>query len=92
MGGYYKRIWETIFSTDRCIKFFQNHPAIIRAKGHLLTDKGWMLFNFTLSCLNFDPCIEKAKNEMIVITDRSQLIPGDNLKGEIVSTMIYHSE
>ena len=83
---------ETIFSIERLKIFFQNHPEIIRAKGFLKTDEGWMLLNFTPSSLNFDPCIEKAQNELIVIIYRSQFTAGDNLKEEIYSTMIYHFE
>ena len=83
---------ETIISIEKLNEFFQNHPAIIRAKGFLHTDKGWMLLNFALSSLNFDPCIEKAQNEMVIIIDSSQFNAGDYLKEEIVSTMIGHSE
>ena len=62
---------DVFFSTDRLVRFFNDHPAIIRAKGYLLTDKGWSLMNFTLSGCIFEPSGAKAMSEIIVITERS---------------------
>ena len=77
----------TIFSAEKINKFFTNHPGIIRAKGHLLMNTGWMLVNFTLSGSHFEPCPENLQNELIIITERSPATPGEDLRKEIAETI-----
>ena len=79
---------ETIFSTEKLIAILQNHPSIFRAKGHMLTNQGWMLLNFTLSGYLFEPCAKKIQSELVVITERSRLNPEDNPKLELISAII----
>lgn len=62
---------DTIFDTRRVIRFFNDHPSIIRAKGHIRSEKGWKLFNFTLSGYLFEACQEKEQNEIIFISEKS---------------------
>jgi len=78
----------TIFSVDKVEKFFTNHPQIIRAKGHLFMNTGWMLVNFTLSGSLFEPCEENVKNELIIITERYPAIPDENFKVEFAKTIL----
>jgi len=59
------------FSSEWLTRFFQEHSAIVRAKGYLLTDKGWCLLNFTLSGCIFEPCQAKTMSEIILIAERS---------------------
>ena len=77
----------TIFSAEKINKFFKNHPGIIRAKGHLLMNTGWMLVNYTLSGSHFEPCAENIQNELIIITERSPAIPGEDLRKEMAETI-----
>jgi G3E family GTPase len=60
---------DTIFNTESLASFFKNHPSIIRAKGHIKTEKGWHLLNFTLSGCGFEPCQAKEFNEIILIIE-----------------------
>jgi len=62
---------EIIFDSWEVIQFFQNHPSIIRAKGHLRTESGWKLVNYTLSGCIFEPCPEKEQNEIIFISEKA---------------------
>ena len=62
---------EIIFDSQKLMRYFQNHPSIIRAKGHLLTESGWKLVNYTLSGCIFDTCPEKAQNEIIFISEKT---------------------
>lgn len=59
------------FSSEWLTRFFQEHSAIVRAKGYLLTDNGWCLLNFTLSGCIFEPCQVKTMSEIILITEKS---------------------
>lgn len=63
---------EIIFDSQKLICYFQNHPSIIRAKGHLRTESGWKLVNYTLSGCIFKTCPEKAQNEIIFISEKTQ--------------------
>lgn len=74
---------EKIFTTDSIKRFFNEHQQIIRAKGHLHTEKGWQLFNFTLSGCTFKPCAKKNKNELVTIVKQSEFFSSDNLFIEI---------
>jgi len=59
------------FCTGSLIRFFEDHPAIIRAKGYLLTDKGWCLMNYSLSGCIFESCQTKTMSEIILIAERT---------------------
>jgi len=79
-----------IFNTEKLALFFKNHASIIRAKGHIQTEKGWNLFNFTLSDCNFAPCEAKTLNEIILITEKSETEQLHNFDAEINSTINPH--
>ena len=62
---------DTTFSSELLTLFFQEHSAIVRSKGYLLTDKGWCLLNFTLSGCIFEPCQAKTMSEIILIAEKT---------------------
>jgi len=71
---------DTTFSAGWLTRFFQEHSAIVRAKGYLQTDDGWCLVNFTLSGCIFEPCQAKTMSEIILITEKS---PADQFQNMI---------
>ena len=78
----------TIFSKDKLINVFKDHPEILRAKGHIHTVEGWKLLNFTLSGSLFEPSPGKGQSELILITERLQSNPEQNLELEINSAIV----
>ena len=74
---------ETVFSTLRLIKYFNSHPTIIRAKGHIFTENGWNLFNYTLSGCNFEPCPIKENSVIVIIAEKTDTNLFLNLHKEI---------
>ena len=79
---------DTIFSRVRLSQFFKNHPSVIRAKGHLLTEDGWVLLNVTLEGCNFEPCLAKGQNQLIIIRESLPSITIEKTEQEISSTII----
>jgi len=63
---------EVVFDADKLAVLLNDHAAVLRAKGHVKTNSGWKLFNFTLSGSTFEPCEEEERNELIVITERAE--------------------
>lgn len=61
---------ERIIDTARIELALQKYPGILRAKGHIRTDNGWMLLNYTLSGFSFLQCAPKERNQLIVISDK----------------------
>ena len=61
---------EDIFSKEKVTRFLKEHPQIIRAKGHLLTEAGWKRVNYTLSGLLFETCEAKVQNELVMIMEK----------------------
>jgi G3E family GTPase len=82
---YYKFDTETIFDPVKLNHFFENQPQIIRAKGHIKTNKGWMLLNFTLSGYTFEPCDEKEFSEIVIISGKSKVYPNQDFSVELAS-------
>ena len=74
---------ETIFNTGRLIQYFNSHPTIIRAKGHILTENGWNLVNYALSGCNFEPCQIKENSVIVVIAEKTDKNLFSNLLKEI---------
>ena len=74
---------ETIFNIGRLIQYFNSHPTIIRAKGHILTESGWNLFNYTLSGCNFEPCQIKENSAIVIIAEKTDPNLFSNLLKEI---------
>jgi uncharacterized protein YifN (PemK superfamily) len=70
-----------IFDIEKLTQFFKNQPSIIRAKGFIQTQSGWRLFNYTLSGCTFEPCLPKNESEMVVIEEKSESNPNQNLFG-----------
>jgi G3E family GTPase len=66
---YYKYDAETIFDPAKLNCFLKNQSQIIRAKGHVLTNNGWILLNFTLSGCSYEPCEEKKFSEIVIVSD-----------------------
>ncbi len=79
---------DTIFSTQKLVRFFHNHPAIIRGKGNLHTEKGWMLVNFTLSGCIFESCQDKESGEIVLITEKQKFDLFQSLEEKIKNTTI----
>jgi len=59
------------FDTSKLKEFFHENVSIVRSKGFINTQSGWMLFNYTLSGVNFEPCLEKNLNEIVIISDNT---------------------
>lgn len=79
---------ETIFDTDKLCRFFTENPFIVRGKGHVRTNGGWQLANFTPSGYTFEPCQEKEQSEFVIIADKSGVDLTKNLKVGIESAVI----
>ena len=80
---------DTIFSTTKLSQFFIANQVVVRAKGYLLTELGWVLLNFSLSGCIFEPCEVKNQSELVIITERSALDQNKTMKNEIDTTIIY---
>jgi len=62
---------DNLFNTEKLTNFFHEHPAIYRAKGHIQTENGWKLVNFTLSGCTFETCLPKYQGELVIIAEKS---------------------
>lgn len=69
--------FDTVFDSEKLIKFFNGYPEIFRVKGYIQTECGWMLFNFTLSGCTLETCKAKEKSELVLIAQKmdNQLLP-----------------
>ena len=74
---------ETIFNTGRLMQYFYSHQTIIRAKGHILTENGWNLVNYTLSGGSFEPCEIKENSSIVIIAEKTDPNLFSNLLKEI---------
>ena len=63
---------EIQFDSEKLAGFFQVHTSIVRAKGHIQTQKGWTLVNFTLSGCVFETCLHKDQGELVIIVEKSE--------------------
>lgn len=79
---------ERIFNTDSLSRFFDTQYKITRAKGYLHTEKGWQLFNFTLSGCTFEPCQKKNQNELIIIAEQAEFSEHVNLNAELEKALL----
>jgi G3E family GTPase len=79
---------DTLFDTEKLTNFFQEHPSIFRAKGHIQTENGWKLVNFTLSGCTFETCLPKNQGEMVIIAEKSADLPFPDLRGNIRTLLI----
>jgi G3E family GTPase len=64
---------DIIFDLNKLTCFFSNSAFIIRSKGYLHTNEGWKLINFTLSGYSFENCKPMDRNELVLITEQSEL-------------------
>jgi G3E family GTPase len=62
---------DTLFDTEKLTTFFREHPSIFRAKGHIQTENGWKLVNFTVSGCTFETCLPKYQGELVIIAEKS---------------------
>ena len=83
---------DTTFSTDRLLQYFKNNQSIVRAKGHIFTEKGWVLMNLTLTGCTFEPCDAKNQSELVIITDRLKSDQTKSLNEEIITTTIWEQQ
>ncbi len=78
---HYKFNSAVSFNSEKLSGLLNNHSAILRAKGHIQTEKGWVLVNFTLSGFSVGPCRPKECNEIVLIFEKKEpdlfLIPED---------------
>ncbi len=77
-----------IFDLNLLTSFFILHSFIIRGKGHIRTENGWMLVNYTLSGSTFESCQENQQSEIIIIAEKSSFDQFQNLKTEIERSII----
>lgn len=77
-----------IFDLSLLNRFFILHPFIIRGKGHIRTENGWMLVNYTLSGSTFEPCQENHQSEIIIIAEKSNSDQFRNLQSVIEGAII----
>jgi len=68
--NYYSCEAERIIDLYALKSELEKFPGILRAKGHIRTENGWMLINYTLSGFSFLPCSPKEQNHLIIISDR----------------------
>jgi len=82
---------ETIFDCEKLSAFFNMHSEILRAKGHIQTQKGWILFNFSLSGCTFEPSKNKDGTNLVLIAETMacKLLP--DLQEEIERTCLQLS-
>ena len=57
--------------TEALKDFFKDAKAIIRAKGHVHSRVGWILFNYTVTGFNVESIKAKEKNELVIIVEKS---------------------
>ena len=79
---------DTIFNSDLLTRFFNVNPNIIRVKGHVRTENGWILVNYTLSGSTFESCQESQQSEIVIIAEKSSFDQFQNLKTEIERSII----
>jgi G3E family GTPase len=77
-----------IFDLNSLTSFLIQHPFIIRGKGHIRTENGWVLVNYTLSGRTFEPCQENKQSEIIIIAEKSSSDHFQNLRTEIERSFI----
>ncbi|MCX6309669.1 MAG: hypothetical protein NTY32_12870 [Bacteroidia bacterium] len=63
---------DTILDTEKIKRMLLKHTSIIRAKGYLRTELGWMLLNYTLTDCHFERCNTCAQNEIVLIYENTQ--------------------
>lgn len=68
---YFQFEIDKLFDTEKLTSFFREHPSILRAKGHIQTENGWKLINFTLSGCTFETCLPKNQGELVIIAEKS---------------------
>jgi hypothetical protein len=88
---YYSFNANIIFDLNLLTSFFIQHPFIIRGKGHIKTENGWVLVNHTLSGSIFESCQENQQSEIIIIAEKSSSDQLQNLKTEIERSIISFS-
>lgn len=54
---------------ERFTELLANEPSIVRAKGYIYGENGWLLFNQTLTGSSLEPCMEQSDNELIILCD-----------------------
>lgn len=67
---YFQFNSDIIFDSEKLSKFFNGFAEILRIKGYVKTQNGWMFFNFTTSGCTFEPCLAKEKNELVLIAEK----------------------
>jgi len=77
-----------IFDSELLILLFTGQQQLIRAKGHVRTITGWILFNYTLSGSSFEPCENKTQSELVIITGPSNSDLDESIKYGIEKTII----
>jgi G3E family GTPase len=79
---------EIQFYSEKLVAFFYDNPSIVRAKGHLSTETGWMLVNFTLSGCIFENCLPKDQGELVIIAEKSGENPFPDFQKKMKALLI----
>lgn len=76
------------FDASKLKRFFKEHSQIIRSKGHIQTEDGWKLINYTLSGCVFELCNPKNQGELVIIAEKSEYDQFPDFKKKIESLLI----
>lgn len=76
------------FDASKLKRFFKEHSQIIRSKGHIQTEDGWKLVNYTLSGCVFELCNPKNQGELVIIAEKSEYDQFPDFKKKIESLLI----
>jgi G3E family GTPase len=58
---------EYFIDLEKLSAFFEKSASVVRAKGYLQTQTGWIFFNYTLSGIVSETCEVKSRNELVII-------------------------
>lgn len=79
---------EDQFNAEKLTGFFHEHSSIVRAKGHIQTENGWKLVNFTLSGCIFETCLPKDHGELVIIAEKSTKNPFPDFQEKMKTLLI----
>lgn len=84
---YFRFEGNILFDSQKLTGYFNEQQSIVRAKGHIQTETGWKLVNFTLSGSSIEPCQQKNQAELVIIAEKSDLNPFPDFQ-DIMKTLL----